>query len=306
MRHLSLETDSSTTTREIHVVNNLQASSEGVRRPAPASFTKRRLYSRARRDGHRHRSEGGLRVGDHKGKHPLSSPQTKRFARLMGSSSALSRSTAGSSSLNQVVVELLAQEIFQNNVGTTSQTSTLPEASGSSTIVETSMRRMTRARSSKEASTSGGSFRRPPRVRHDNASFEVMWSINEQENPLMGLPSSFHNRDSSSETMEVDSMDDSTERFPDSLQFSSDPNSDCDDEPHGEKRGGSHSRSRSLKRSLTKSSDNLQTRPSKRHSFRNSMARLSKRYGSVSIRQSSFRRAEKVHASEPEFEIFDF
>ncbi|KAG0557542.1 hypothetical protein KC19_11G138600 [Ceratodon purpureus] len=314
MRHLSLETDSSTTTREIHVVNDSQASSEGINRPVPASVTKRRLYSRARREGHRHRSEGGLRVADHKGKHPIlpMSPkraQTKRFARLMGSSSVLSRSTTGSSSLNQVVVELLAQEIFQNSTSTNSRTTTLSEATGSSTIAETGGRRVSRVRSSKEASTSdsngSSSFQRPPRVRHDNASFEVMWSINEQENPLMGPFSSFRNRGSSSERMEFDSTGDLTERFPDSLQLSSDPNSDCEDGLRSVQKEGGHSRSKSLKRSLTKYAD-LQTWPSKRHSLRDSMARLSKRYGAVNLRQNSFRRTEKVHASEPEFEMFDF
>ena len=297
MRHLSLETDSSTTTREIHVVNDSQASSEVVTRPpAPAAVSKRRLYNRARSSGHvhRHRSDGGVRVGDHKGKHPihpLSSPQrahSKRFAKLMGS-----RSTAGSSSLNQVVVELLAQEIFQNNIGTSTQ------ATESSTIVETSVRTVSRVRSAKEPSTSTGtsvpSLQRPPKVRHDNASLEVMWSINEQENPLMDSSSSFHYRVSSSERIEVDSPE---ERFPDSLQLSSAPNSDCDED--------GHPRSKSLKRSLTNYADNVHTGPSKRHFFRNSMAKLSKKCGSVHKRQGSFRRTEKVHASEPVFEIFDF
>jgi hypothetical protein len=57
---------------------------------------------------------------------------------------------------------------------------------------------------------------------------------------------------------------------------------------HSEQRKNDHSRSKNLERCLTKYVDNLQTRPNKHHSFRDSMTSLSKRYGLVILRQNSF------------------
>lgn len=296
MRDLSLET-SPIPAREVHVVNgpNFQpferSVSQQLSRQVPVSVTKQRFYSRARSSG----SRPAHRASDHKGKYPhllLSSPQTKRFARLLAGSSTSSRSTGSSS----IVVELLAQEIFQNN------------SHGGSDILET------RVKSSREASTSGAdtvASRRGPRIRHDNASFELMWSSDEHENPLMwsinepenslvgsSRASGINHRDSFSSE---DEMEDLAERLADAMQLRSNPGSDYE--------GAScisRSRSHSLKSTLRSDPpDSFGTWPSKRHSFKHSTARL-KRYGSVSFRQNSFRRSDKVHASQPVFEAFEF
>lgn len=215
-----------------------------------------RLYSRAR-SGNR--------------KHPLSSPQRKRFARLLTGSSR----SAGSSSMNQVVVELLAQEIFQTST---------------STSTTTSDHKLPRATSSTGTSCTGTT----KKIRHDNASFELMWSIDEQENPLMWSV----NEDPGSRALteqcccssSEDEMEDLAERLADSMELRSNPGSDYED----------YQDVPAVTKRMVRSNSSGSAWPSKRHSLKHSMSRL-KRYGSVSC----LWRFEKVHASDPVFEMFE-
>ncbi|XP_073385199.1 uncharacterized protein [Physcomitrium patens] len=277
-RHLSSETVE-TPTKEIHLVNNqnftLERNSHLSRQLSVS--TKRRLYSHARSERHRYQSEGrpghSRRDYDHKGKHPLvpfPSPQMERFARFMGSSSA--RSTSSSS--NQVVVELLAQEIFQHN-NPRNHSKTLSES-----ILETSVREHPYSTKSSQELMSTCTFsHRPQRLRHDNASFELMWSIKEQEHPPVDIIES-----SNRAPCGYDSLEDSSREhveMPLAVSVSSD---DEDDELH-------HRDHVSSIRSLR---GHRHTRPSMHFAFKNSKSRF-RRYGSV----------KKVHTSEPALEIFD-
>jgi hypothetical protein len=305
VRHLSLEQALIPTGGEIATVT----SSNHVIRGGPRLTTqlsapiKRRPYNRTRSDRKRNeegvdRSRGLCNKSDRKGKHPLlqlSSPQMKRFAGLVRSHSA------GSSSSNQVVVELLAQEIFKESfVSHVKSTS-----ASSSSILETSVRKVSKVNGSKEGSTTSGpgsSSIRKVVGNNNTRNTRRMSSIGEEDdNSLLEFEnetSEFVLEQHELAMLEMAHREMTLQQRPKSTIL-----------PEERKRRfsrGSCDFTRSNKSFKVPPPPGnpmlCDTWPQKNRSFKNSMVKM-KRCGSEKL---SLQSNEKVHASEPVFEIFDF
>lgn len=306
VRHLSLEQALIPTGGEIATVT----CSNHVIRGAPrlttqlSAPTKRRPYNRTRSDRKRNQegvdcSRGLCNKSDRKGKHPLlqlSSPQMKRFAGLVRSHSA------GSSSSNQVVVELLAQEIFKESFVSHVKST----CASSSSILETSVRQVSKVNGSKEGSTTSGpgsSSIRKVVGNNNTRNTRRMSSIGEEEdNSLLEFEnetSEFVLEQHELAMLEMAHREMTLQQRPKSTilpeerkrRFS---RGSCDDFTRS---------SKSFKAPPPPGNPMLcDTWPQKSRSFKNSMLKM-KRCGSEKL---SLQSSEKVHASEPVFEIFDF
>lgn len=305
VRHLSLEQaliptggETATVTSSNHVIRGAPRLTTQLSAP-----TKRRPYNLTRSDRKRNqegvdRSRGLCNKSDRKGKHPLlqlSSPQMKRFAGLVRSHSA------GSSSSNQLVVELLAQEIFKESFVTHAKLT----CASSSSILETSVRKVSKVNGSKEGSTTSGPGSSSISKVLGNSNIRNarrMSSIGEEgDNSLLEFEnetSEFVLEQHELAMLEMAHKEMTLQQRPKSTLLS-------EERKRRFSRGSCDDFTRSSKIFKVPPSGNptlCDTWPQKSRSIKNSMLKM-KRCGSEKL---PLQGNHKVHASEPVFELFDF
>lgn len=290
-RPSSQVTDTQIPIKEIHVLSSSSATiHETSTLTSQASISgKKKMYSsdRHRRRESTERGRTSSKGSKGKGKHPvvrIPSPQMKRNRLSRMVKSYPSAGSASSSSSNQIVIELLAQEIFKQNVVSCQDRVDYPGTSlDTSAIFETSVRKLGRFSAPKGATSCEGSSPGSPHVTLD-----------------FRAPGTLECRDEDI----VSNVEDLLEREekPWHLELPRDDDERIDQE-------GVHEFRRSCSSKVMGQTKHCESWPQKSRSMKAFRSMKLNRWGSGgprTVKLSSFRSSQKVHASEPVFEIFDF